>query len=99
MALNGFLTAFVWPNLLPVIHSVFSPDTDTTTLGLWSTCSNFGNIFGFIIMQEVVLRYELPWELGMYIAAIYMMINAIYVLVRVEEIHNYKSQKSFEEST
>jgi sugar phosphate permease len=81
---NGFLTGFLWPNLLPVIHSAFSPDEQSTILGFWATCPNFGNIIGFMIMQLIVFKNGLSWQLGMYIAASYMMLNAAYIGFRVD---------------
>lgn len=84
MGISGFLSSFAWPNLLPIVHSIFSPDTDTGILGFWATCPNFGNIIGFIIMQFIVLNNGWKWDIGMYIVAVYMMINALYIAIRVD---------------
>jgi len=84
MGISGLLSSFAWPNLLPVVHSVFSPDRDTAILGFWATSPNVGNIIGFIIMQSIVLNHDLGWQIGMYIVAVYMMANAIYIGVRVD---------------
>lgn len=61
MGLSGFLQSFTWPNLLPLVHTVCSPDKDTTILGFWATCPNFGNILGFIICQYFVLNNGYSW--------------------------------------
>ena len=86
MGLSGFLQSFTWPNLLPLVHSVCSPDKDTTLLGFWATCPNFGNIIGFVVCQLIVLNNGYSWEVGMYIIACYMAANAIYIAVRIDEM-------------
>lgn len=83
MGLSGYLQSFTWPNLLPLVHSVCSPDKDTTLLGFWATCPNFGNIIGFVVMQLIVINNGYSWEFGMYIIAMYMAMNAIYILIRI----------------
>ena len=88
MGLSGFLQSFMWPNLLPLVHSVFSPDKDTTLLGFWPTCTNFGNIFGFVICQLIVLNTGLGWEASMYIVVVYMASIAIYIGFRIDEMPN-----------
>jgi sugar phosphate permease len=50
MSLNGFLTGFLWPNLLYAVHLAFSIDEETAVIGFWSTCPNFGNIIGYVII-------------------------------------------------
>lgn len=84
MGLSGYLQSFMWPNLLPLVHSVWSPDKDTTLLGFWATCPNFGNILGFVVCQLIVLNNGLSWEVSMFIIATYMAMNAIYIAVRVD---------------
>lgn len=84
MGLSGYLQSFVWPNLLPLVHSAFSPDKDTTILGFWATCPNFDNIIGFVLCQYIVLYNGLSWEVGMYIFAMYMVINALYIGLRID---------------
>lgn len=84
MGINGFLQSFSWPNLLPLVHSVYSPDKDTTLLGFWATCPNFGNIIGFIISQYLVLNNGYSWEVGVYIISVYILLNAIYIAVRID---------------
>lgn len=64
MGLNGLLSSAVWPNDLCLVHTVLSPDKDTTLLGFWATCANFGNILGFIVMQCIVLSNGLAWQFG-----------------------------------
>lgn len=55
MGINGFLQSFTWPNLLPLVHTVCSPDKDAILLGFWTTASNVGNILGFLVCQYLVI--------------------------------------------
>lgn len=84
MGVSGYLQSFTWPNLLPLVHTVCSPDKDTTLLGFWATCPNFGNILGFIICQYFVLNHGYNFAVGMYIIAVYMLCNAAYVALRMD---------------
>lgn len=84
MGFSGYLQSFTWPNLLPLVHSVCSPDKDTTLLGFWATCPNFGNIIGFVVCQLIVLNNGYSWEISMYIIAAYMTLNAIYIGLRID---------------
>jgi sugar phosphate permease len=83
MGLSGYLQSFAWPNLLPLVHTVCSPDKDTTLLGFWATCPNFGNLIGFIVCQLIVLNNGYSWQVGMYIVACYMAVNALYMCFRI----------------
>lgn len=84
MGISGFIQSFMWPNLLPLVHTVCSPDHDSILLGFWTTASNIGNIMGFLICQYLVLENDLGWETSMYIVSVYMLINALYIGVRIK---------------
>lgn len=88
MGISGLMSSTVWANDLSLVHTVLSPDKDTTILGFWATCPNFGNIIGFVVMQCIVLNNGLSWQLGQYVIALYMILNALYICIRVDELPN-----------
>lgn len=49
MAINGFIQSYTWPNLLMIVHEKWDQKKNSTALGFWATCTNVGNIVGYLI--------------------------------------------------
>lgn len=103
MAINGYLQSFSWPNLLPLIHTVYSPDENATLLSFWTTGTNVGNIMGFVFCQYFVLNFGFGWEVAVVVAALYIVGVGLYMGVRIREMprlgaagdgHSSKEQES-----
>ena len=94
MGLSGFLQAFAWPDLLPLVRTVTDPDRDSALLGFWATCPNVGNIMGFCICQYFVLVRGLGWGFSMYLVAGYMLIMGLIIALRIDEFKQEEVRES-----
>jgi sugar phosphate permease len=86
MSLDGYFQSYVWPNLLMVVNSYFDNKKDAILLGVWSTNTNFGNIFGFIMGEVIVIRAGLQWEIGMYFISFFMIVIGLLTYFGLKEL-------------
>jgi sugar phosphate permease len=86
MSLDGYFQSYVWPNLLMVVNSYFDNKKDAILLGVWSTNTNFGNIFGFIMGEVIVIRAGLQWEVGMYFISFFMIVIGLLTYFGLQEL-------------
>ena len=83
MSINGFMQSYTWPNLLMIVREKWDQKKHSTALGFWATNTNVGNIAGYLICTEFVMALDYPWEVGMYIAALFSFISGILILLRI----------------
>jgi len=76
MTLDGYFQSWTWPHLLMIINTHYDNKRDGLKLGLWTTCTNVGNILGFIICQLLVLVGDLPWQVSMLVVGAYIILMA-----------------------
>lgn len=83
MAINGYLQSYAWPNLLMIIDQKIDQKKNETLLGFWICNTNVGNLVGYFICYQFIIAYEFHWEVGMYIAGLFVAICSILIWLRV----------------
>ena len=73
-------------HLLMIINSQYDNKKEGWKLGLWTTCTNFGNILGFVICQAIVLNNDLPWQISMLVVGGYIVLMALLNYCNIDEL-------------
>lgn len=78
MFLNGFAQSACYPGCIGIMGNWFKQGDVGVLMGLWSGCTNLGDIFGLIIGDLVIQRLKLDATYGFFIIGAALVVIAFF---------------------
>ncbi len=76
-SLNGFMQSFGWPSCCAIFANWFGKRGRGALIGVWASCSNFGNIVGALLTSFLTSSLSLNWETSYLLIGLLCLINAV----------------------
>ena len=94
MILNGLSQSTCYPGCVNILGNWFRNAKVGILMGIWSGCTNFGDIDGLIIGDRIVQRSSLDYSWAFYIIAISLYTIGLLDLLFLKEAPDSKQKDS-----